>query len=269
VQSSESKPLTIEALHALKSRGEPIATLTAYDATFARAIDDAGVELILVGDSLGMVIHGERHTLGVTVEDIVYHCRAVSVGARSALVVADVPFMAAATLDRAIQSAQALLGRGHAKMVKVEGAGHMLEIIAGLSERDVPVCAHLGLTPQSVFKLSGFKVQGRSPDAAEQIKRDARAVQAAGAQLLVLECVPGELAREISGELQIPTIGIGAGVHCDGQILVLHDLLNLGLGRRPRFSKDFLADGGSIDGALRAYVEAVKARRFPGPEHTF
>jgi 3-methyl-2-oxobutanoate hydroxymethyltransferase len=215
------------------------------------------------------VIHGERHTLGVTVEDIVYHTRAVSAGVRRAFVVADMPFMGAATLERAFAAAQAMLGRGHAKMVKVEGAGHMLEVIRALSERDVPVCGHLGLTPQSVLKLSGFKVQGRDQAQAQKLKDDALAVQAAGAQLLVLECVPAALAGEITRSLRIPVIGIGAGAACDGQILVLYDLLNIGLSRRPRFSKDFLTNAGSIPAAISAYVAAVKTQTFPAPEHCF
>jgi 3-methyl-2-oxobutanoate hydroxymethyltransferase len=266
---TETPAITLESLQAMKSRGEKIATLTAYDATFANVLDGAGIELILVGDSLGMVIHGERHTLGVTVEDIVYHTRAVSAGVRRAFVVADMPFMGAATLERAFAAAQAMLGRGHAKMVKVEGAGHMLEVIRALSERDVPVCGHLGLTPQSVLKLSGFKVQGRDQAQAQKLKADALAVQAAGAQLLVLECVPAVLAGEITRSLSIPVIGIGAGLECDGQILVLYDLLNIGLSRRPRFSKDFLTDAGSIPAAVAAYVAAVKTQRFPAPEHCF
>lgn len=266
---TESKPLSVASLNALKAVGEPIATLTAYDATFAHALDQAGVELILVGDSMGMVIHGERHTLGVTVDDIVYHSRAASRGIQRAFLVADMPFMAAATPERAFSAAQAMLGQGRAKMVKLEGAGHMLETIRLLCERDVPVCGHLGLTPQSVLKLSGFRVQGRDEAQAQKLREDALAVQHSGAQLLVLECVPAALAAEITRSLQIPVIGIGAGPDCDGQILVLHDLLNVGMSRRPRFSKDFLSEGGSILGALKAYVAAVKARQFPAPEHCF
>lgn len=266
---SEFPPITLEALQALKTRGEKIATLTAYDATFANVLDGAGVELILVGDSLGMVIQGDRHTLGVSVDDIVYHARAVSAGVRRAFVVADMPFMGAASLERAFAAAQAMLGRGHAKMVKLEGAGHMLDVIRALSERDVPVCGHLGLTPQSVLKLSGFKVQGRNEAQALKLKADALAVQDAGAQLLVLECVPAALAAEITRSLSIPVIGIGAGPDCDGQILVLYDLLNIGLSRRPRFSKDFLSAAGSIPAAIAAYVAAVKSQTFPAPEHCF
>jgi len=266
---ADPKAISIDALNALKARKEPIATLTAYDATFAHALDLSGIELILVGDSLGMVIHGERHTLGVSVDDIVYHSRAVSHGLSRAFLVADMPFMAAATLERAYCAAQAMLSHGRAKMVKIEGAGYMLDTIRRLTERDVPVSGHLGLTPQSVLKLSGFKVQGREHAQAEQLKADALAVQQAGAQLLVLECVPARLAAEITRSATIPVIGIGAGPDCDGQILVLYDMLNIGISRRPRFSRDFLLGNGSIDAALKAYVAAVKSREFPAAEHCF
>jgi 3-methyl-2-oxobutanoate hydroxymethyltransferase len=262
--------ITVPKLRQMKAEGERIASLTAYDASFARAVDAAGMDAVLVGDSLGMVVQGHNSTLPVTVEDIVYHCACVARGLRKALLIADMPFQSYATPDRAIAAATAMLGCGGAGMVKLEGAGALLESIRFLAERDIPVCAHLGLTPQSVLKLGGYKVQGREEMAAKRLLADAQAVTEAGADLLVLECVPSALAAEITRNLAIPTIGIGAGAGCDGQILVLHDLLGLNSGhRRPRFVKDFLAQGGSIDGALKAYVQAVKQGEFPSAEHSY
>jgi 3-methyl-2-oxobutanoate hydroxymethyltransferase len=264
-------PVTVPSLRQMKAEGRPIAAITCYDASFARAIDEAGLDLVLVGDSLGMVVQGQESTLPVTVEDIVYHTRCVARGLRSALLVADLPFQSYATPELALRSSTALLGRGHAAMVKLEGgAAFALEAIAFLSEREIPVCAHLGLTPQSVLKLGGYKVQGREAAAALHLREQAQAVCAAGADLLVLECVPTALAAEITRESPIPTIGIGAGGACDGQILVLYDLLGLNSGhRRPRFVKDFLAGNGSIAGALRGYADAVRSRAFPDAEHSY
>jgi 3-methyl-2-oxobutanoate hydroxymethyltransferase len=268
--STPRAAITVPKLRQMKAEGERIASLTAYDASFARAVDAAGMDAVLVGDSLGMVVQGHHSTLPVTVEDIVYHCACVARGLRKALLIADMPFQSYATPDRAIAAATAMLGRGGAGMVKLEGAGALLESIRFLAERDIPVCAHLGLTPQSVLKLGGYKVQGREETAAKRLLADAQAVAEAGADLLVLECVPSALAAEITRNLAIPTIGIGAGAGCDGQILVLHDLLGLNSGhRRPRFVKDFLAQGGSIDGALKAYVQAVKQGEFPSAEHSY
>jgi 3-methyl-2-oxobutanoate hydroxymethyltransferase len=264
------RPLTVPDLAALRAAGQPLCMLTAYDASFARAMDAAGVDIVLVGDSLGMVVQGHTSTLPVTVADVAYHVRAVARGLRRALLVADLPFAADATPNHALDAALALLHAG-AAMVKLEGAApHKLAAIRFLQEREIPVAAHLGLTPQSVLRLGGFRVQGREQDAAERMRADARAVAAAGASLLVLECVPAALAAQITHDSPIPTIGIGAGSACDGQVLVLHDLLGLDTGHRPpRFVRDFLAEGGSIAGAFTAYVEAVRARRFPGPEHSY
>jgi len=261
--------VTVPELRRMKQDGRPIVALTAYDAGFAAVLDAAGVDLVLVGDSLGMVVQGEASTLPVTVDQIVYHCRAVARGLRSALLVADMPFGADATPERAFDAALRMAKEGQAAMVKIEGAGLKLDTIRFLVEREIPVCAHLGLTPQSVHRLGGYKVQGREAAAAEQLKRDAKAVEAAGASALVLECVPSALAGAITANAGIPTIGIGAGVDCDGQILVLHDLLGIGGGRRPRFVKDFLAEGGSVAGAVRSYAEAVRSRAFPTPEHGY
>jgi 3-methyl-2-oxobutanoate hydroxymethyltransferase len=263
-------PLTVPKLRQMKSEGQRIAALTAYDASFARVLDTAGVDLVLVGDSLGMVIQGHGSTLPVTVADIVYHTACVARGLRSALLIADMPFQSYATTERAIDAATAMLAQGGASMVKLEGAGPLLESIRFLSERDIPVCAHLGLTPQSVLKLGGYKVQGREDAAAKKLLEDAKAVADAGADLLVLECVPTAIASLVTRSVAIPTIGIGAGPGCDGQILVLHDLLGINSGhRRPRFVKDFLATGGSIEGAIKAYVDAVKSGAFPSAEHSY
>lgn len=263
-------PITVPALRQMKQRGERIAALTAYDASFARAMDHAGIDAVLVGDSLGMVVQGGANTVSVSLDDMVYHSRCVAKGLRSALLIADMPFQTYASPERALVAATALLAEGLASMVKLEGAGFVLDAIAYLSERDIPVCAHLGLTPQSVLKLGGFKVQGRDADAAKALLAQARAVEAAGAQLLVLECVPSTLAAEITRAAGIPTIGIGAGPDCDGQILVCHDALGINSGhRRPRFVKDFLKGRDSVEAAFRAYVEEVKSRAFPAPEHGY
>jgi 3-methyl-2-oxobutanoate hydroxymethyltransferase len=232
-------------------------------------LDDAGVDLILVGDSLGMVVQGHESTLPVRVEDICYHTAAVARGAKRALKIADFPFGSDATPEQAHAAAVRFIQAG-AAMVKLEGAGHKLETIRFLVEREIPVCAHLGLTPQSVLKMGGFKVQGREQSAAERLRADALAVADAGAALLVLEGVPAGLAAEITAASPIPTIGIGAGPGCDGQVLVLHDLLGIDTGhRKPKFVRDFLADGGSIAGAVRAYVDAVRAGTFPTSEHSY
>ncbi|WP_369932881.1 3-methyl-2-oxobutanoate hydroxymethyltransferase [Xanthomonas tesorieronis] len=266
---ADSKPWTVPALAEAKRRQQKLVMLTAYDAGFARAFDANGVDLILIGDSLGMVVQGHDSTLPVTVDDIVYHTAAVARVLQRALLVADLPFQSDATPERALDAATRLLQAG-AEMVKLEGAGHKLEVIRFLSERDIPVCSHLGLTPQSVLTFGGYKIQGREEAAAAKLLADAKAVAEAGAALLVLECVPSPLAARITAAIDIPTIGIGAGPDCDGQVLVLHDFLGLDSGhRRPRFVKDFLAEGGSIAGAVRAYADAVRAGTFPDAEHAY
>ena len=270
MNTPNARPTTVPALAEARHAGRRLAMLTAYDAGFARVCDDNGVDLVLVGDSLGMVVQGHDSTLPVTIEDMAYHVRAVARGLRRALLVADLPFQADATPERALEASTALLQAG-AGMVKLEGAGaHKLASIRFLSAREIPVSAHLGLTPQSVLRFGGYKVQGRDNTAAAQLRADALAVAEAGASLLVLECVPSALAAEITAASPIPTIGIGAGPHCDGQVLVLHDMLGLDTGhRRPRFVKDFLAAGGSVAGAVQAYVAAVRDGSFPGPEHAY
>jgi len=265
----DRKPWTVPMLAEAKRDGRKLVMLTAYDASFARTFDEAGIDLVLVGDSLGMVVQGHDSTLPVTVDDIAYHTACVARGLSAALLVADFPFQADATPERALEAATRCLQAG-AGMVKLEGAGHKLEVIRFLTEREIPVCAHLGLTPQSVLRLGGYKVQGRDERAAARLREDALAVAEAGASLLVLECVPAPLAADITATVPIPTIGIGAGPQCDGQVLVLHDLLGVNSGhRRPKFVKDFLADGGSVSGAARAFAEAVREGRFPDADHSY
>ncbi len=268
-EAAARKPWTVPMLAEAKREGRRLAMLTCYDAGFARTLDAAGVDLVLVGDSLGMVVQGHGSTLPVTVDEIAYHTACVARGLSSALLVSDLPFQADATPERALQAATRCLQAG-AGMVKLEGAGHKLDAIRFLVEREIPVCAHLGLTPQSVLRLGGYKVQGRDDLAAARLRDDARAVAEAGACLLVLECVPTPVAAAITADLAIPTIGIGAGPRCDGQVLVLHDLLGLDGGhRRPKFVKDFLADGGSVAGAVAAYVAAVRDGSFPDAAHSY
>ena len=266
---AEIRKWTLPQLAQAKREGRKLVMLTAYDYSFARVVDANGVDLVLVGDSLGMVVQGRDSTLPVTVEHIAYHTAAVARGLDRAMLVADLPFQSDATPERALQASIALLQAG-AEMVKLEGAGHKLEVIRFLAERDIPVCAHLGLTPQSVLKFGGYKVQGRDAAAAARLRADAQAVADAGASMLVLECVPSPVAAAITTASAIPTIGIGAGPHCDGQVLVLHDFLGLDSGhRRPRFVKDFLAEGGSVAGAVRAYAAAVRDGSFPDPAHAY
>lgn len=262
--------MTIPHLLHMKQNKERIATLTAYDASFARAMDHAGVDAVLVGDSLGMVIQGDGNTVSVRLDDMIYHSRCVAKGLQSALLIADMPFQSYASPERALDAASALLSEGMAGMVKMEGAGFVLDAIAYLTEREIPVCAHLGLTPQSVLRLGGFKVQGRDEQTANVILEQALQVEQAGAQLLVLECMPSSLAKTISEAVSIPTIGIGAGPYCDGQILVCYDALGINSGhRRPRFVKDFLESNGSIDAAFAQYVKEVKSGEFPSIEHGY
>lgn len=264
------RPMTVPALRRMKQEGVPIVVLTAYDSSLARIADVAGVDVILVGDSLGMVVQGADSTLPVTVDDLIYHCRAVRRGLTHALLLADMPFLSFATPERALDGAARLLMEGGASMVKLEGGTpEVLAAIRFLSIRDVPVCAHLGLTPQSVLRLGGYKVQGREEPARLALIEQAHAVVAAGAEALVLECVPAALAHEISAAIPIPTIGIGAGVDCDGQVLVCYDMLGITMGKRPRFVKDFLAGANGVRAAIEQYAADVRARVFPAVEHSF
>lgn len=260
---------TLHTLWAMKREGRKISMLTCYDASFARQMQDAEVDVLLVGDSLGMVIQGETSTLPVTLEQMEYHVRAVVRGAPDAFVVADLSFGSyQQSPAQAFASAARLMAAG-AHMVKLEGGAAIADTIRFLVERGIPVCAHLGLTPQSVFQLGGYKVQGRDEASAARLQADAEAVQAAGAGMLVLELMPSALAAAVTRSLAIPTIGIGAGPDCDGQVLVVYDMLGLYPGKTPRFVRNFLTGTDSIAGALSAYVAAVRDGSFPAPEHGF
>jgi 3-methyl-2-oxobutanoate hydroxymethyltransferase len=260
-------PLTIHQLAAMKREGEKVAMLTCYDATFARAMDRAGVDIILVGDSLGMVVQGRASTVGVSVADIAYHVACVARGLERTFLIGDMPFGSYHDAGTAMTTAVRLMGAG-AAMVKLEGAGPMIDVVNYLTDRGVAVCAHLGLTPQSVHQLGGFRVQARDDEAVEKLLSDAQALEDAGAQLLVVECVPAAVGREVSANLAIPVIGIGAGAGCDGQVLVMHDMLGLG-DRMPKFVADFMAGADTIQGAFEDYVLAVRDRRFPAAEHEY
>lgn len=263
------RALTLQDFRQMHVSGEKIACLTAYDASFSRLADAAGVEIVLVGDSLGMVVHGNGTTVGVTVEDLVYHSRAVATGLSRAFLMADMPFLSFATRDAAIYGAQQLMQKGGAKMVKLEGGAIQADIVEFLTRRGVPVCGHLGLQPQLIHKLGGFKVQGRDEALAEQMCEDARVLEEAGADMLLIECVPSGLARRITQAASVPVIGIGAGPDVDAQILVMHDILGVSRGRIPRFVKNFLAGRDDIEAAMRAYVDEVKQGVFPAAEHGF
>jgi 3-methyl-2-oxobutanoate hydroxymethyltransferase len=272
LQDSEStvrsKAVTVTSLQALREAGEKIAMLTCYDASFAALMDRAGVEVLLVGDSLGMVCQGHSSTLPVTLADVAYHTASVARGNQTAFLVADMPFGSYATPETAFANAVQLMQAG-AQMVKLEGGAWLAETVRFLVERAVPVCAHVGLTPQSVHQLGGYKVQGKTAAGAEQMKADALALQAAGASLIVLEAIPSALGKEVTGLLAIPTIGIGAGPDCSGQVLVMHDMLGTFPGRKARFVKNFMEGQGNIDAAVRAYIAAVKDKSFPAAEHCF
>ncbi len=260
--------ITISVLNRMKADGEKIAMITSYDASFTQQVEKAGVDAILVGDSLGMVIQGHESTLPVTVEEMVYHtANVMRVGAR-AMVIADMPFMSHGTPEQALNTAGSLMKEGGAHMVKIEGGAAQLDTVRHLTARAVPVCGHLGLMPQSIHQLGAYRVQGRGEHAAERILKDAVGLEDAGAQMLVLECVPALLAQEITKALDIPVIGIGAGSQTDGQVLVLYDMLGITMQSTPSFVRDFLADAGSVQGALAAYVRAVKDGSFPAGEHT-
>lgn len=260
---------TLTRLRRMKQDGEKIALLTAYDASFARVLQAAGVDVILVGDSLGNVIQGEDSTLPVTVDHMIYHTRAVRRGADKSFIITDMPFMSYSTPEQALEHAGQIMKCGGAHMVKLEGGEHVVETIRVLNQFGIPVCAHLGLTPQSVNKLGGYRVQGRDEASAQTILADAKRLEDAGADMLVLECVPTELAATITASLSIPVIGIGAGPQCDGQVLVLYDMLGLIGEHRPKFVRDFLQQHDSIFGAVQAFVAAVKDGSFPDAEHSF
>ena len=263
-----TKAVTIPSLNAMKAAGNRIAMLTCYDASFASLMDRCGVEVLLIGDSLGMVCNGHQSTLPVTVAEVAYHTAAVARGNKSAMVLADMPFGSYGTPQAAFDNAVKLIQAG-AHMVKLEGGAWLEETVRFLTDRAVPVCAHLGLTPQSVHQLGGYKVQGKTIESADQLKKDAQLLQAAGAALLVLEAIPAGLGKEVTEQLSIPTIGIGAGPDCSGQVLVMHDLLGVFPGRKARFVKNFMDGQTNIDAAVTAYVGAVKDGSFPAAEHCF
>lgn len=261
------KPVTIETLQQFKISNEKFSCIAAYDALFARLLNQAGVDIILVGDSLGMVLQGNGSTIPVTVDDMCYHTRCVAKGNNNSLIIADMPFMSYADTATAVKTATALMQAG-ANMVKLEGGQWLNNTISTLVCGGIPVCAHIGLTPQSVNTLGGYKVQGRSAEQAEQLMEDAIALETAGAQIVLMECVPSALAAKVDAALSIPTIGIGAGPNTTGQVLVLHDML--GLNSRPaRFVKNFMTDASSIQDALHLFNAAVKNGDFPQPHHCF
>ncbi len=267
LNSNSLNVLTHLDLLAMKQSGEKITCLTAYDASFAALVDASGIDVILVGDSLGMVIQGNSTTLPVKIEEIIYHTRCVTKTCQRALVMADLPFMTYATPESAAQNAARLIQDGGAKMVKLEGA--KIEVIEFLVAQGISVCGHLGLLPQFIHQIGGYKVQGKITEAAEKLCVDALAIQKAGAAMLILECVPTDLAKKIAENLTIPVIGIGAGKSCDGQVLVVYDMLGISVGKRPRFSKNFLCDTDSIESALKNYSAAVKNGDFPTAKHSF
>jgi len=259
--------ITISHLNKMKQAGEKITMLTSYDASMTRLAETAGVDTLLVGDSLGMVVQGHGSTLPVSVDDMVYHTANVARVSQSAMVIADMPFMSHGTQQQALDTAGRLMKEGGAEMVKIEGGAPQVETVRHLTERAVPVCGHLGLMPQSIHQLGGYRVQGKEAQAADQMIADALALQAAGAQMLVLECIPQALAQSITQELAIPVIGIGAGKDTDGQVLVCYDMLGMSVNRIPSFVKNFLTEAGSVREALSAYVSAVRAGEFPAAEH--
>lgn len=262
------KKITTSSLLKMKQEETKITVITAYDASFAKLFDEQGIDVMLIGDSLGMVLRGEDSTLAVSVDNIAYHTMSVRNGTERALVVADMPFMSYATHAQTFDTAAKLMAAG-ANMVKLEGGEWLLTSIKGLVERGIPVCGHLGLTPQSVNVFGGFKVQGRDQNKAEQMIADAKALEHAGIQMLVLECVPTNLAALISDALHIPVIGIGAGNKTDGQVLVMHDMFGISANYMPKFSKNYLAETGDIRKAVSLYIEEVRNGSFPTEAHSF
>jgi 3-methyl-2-oxobutanoate hydroxymethyltransferase len=269
LRDSDRPPVTLTTLDQMKQRGEKIACLTAYDASFAVLLDDAGVDVVLVGDSLGMVIQGHDTTVPVTMDQMVYHCAAVARGLHRPFLMADLPFMSYPSRELALSNAVRLMQEGGARVIKLESGKGQTEIVEFLARHDIAVCAHLGLKPQSVHKTGGFRVQGREADAAQRMLEDALALEAAGADLLLLECIPSELGRTISQAVTVPVIGIGAGPDTDGQILVLYDVLDITSGRKPRFVRNFMDGSASPRDAVSRYVQAVKSGEYPAPEHCF
>lgn len=267
-KNADRSARTITALQAMHQSGEKIAVLTAYESSFAALIDQAGIDAMLIGDSLGNVIQGHCTTTPVTISDMAYHTQCVSKGNQTAFLIADMPFGSYSTPEQAMVNAVILMRAG-AQMIKLEGGSWLAETVQFLVQRSVPVCGHLGLLPQSIHTLGGFKVHGKSPEAAQQLIADAMALESAGAQMLVLEAIPSDLGSKVTKAINIPTIGIGAGPDCSGQVLVMHDMLGAFPGRSPKFVKNFLEGQSSLSAAVAAYIAAVKAGTFPAPEHCF
>lgn len=266
---TEKKFVTLSTLNDLKEKSKKFACLTAYESTMASVISRSGVEIILVGDSLGMVIQGHDSTLPVTMDQLIYHLECVVNGNRGSHIMADMPFMSYSTDDLGLENAKKLMQAG-ANSIKIEGGQWIAKMAQVLSDRGIPVCAHMGLTPQTINRLGGHKVQGRNPVEKEKIINEALLLQASGASMLLLECVPGDLAKQITNELNIPVIGIGAGIHTDGQIMVVHDLLGIScLEKPPKFVKNFMKESSSIEDAIQNYVRDVKDLKFPSEKHTF
>jgi 3-methyl-2-oxobutanoate hydroxymethyltransferase len=261
--------ITLTTLQKMAQEGSRIAMLTCYDASFAAVLEEAGVDSLLIGDSLGNVLQGHESTLPVTLRDMVYHTACVARGSKRAFIVADMPFGSFQISPQdTLRNAAELLAAG-AQMVKIEGGRPMLETIEFLTDRGIPVCGHLGLTPQSVHQLGGYRVQGKGETEGQRLLKEAKQLEQAGAGMIVLEAIPAALAREVTAAITIPTIGIGAGADCSGQVLVLHDMLDVYPGKKAKFVKNYMRPAGSIQGAVELYVKEVKARTFPGPEHSF
>ncbi len=269
LRDSSRPPVSLATLDRMKAQGEKIAALTCYDASFAVLVDAANADVVLVGDSLGMVIQGHDTTVPVTMDNMVYHCRAVSGALHRPFLMADLPFASFPTREIALANSVRLMQEGGAEMVKLESGPSQVDVVEFLASHDIAVCAHLGLKPQSVHKTGGFRVQGREQDAAERMIDSAKALEAAGADVILLECIPAELGRRITAALSVPVIGIGAGPGTDGQILVLYDVLDITTGRKPRFVLNCMDGTGSNLAALQRYVAAVKSGAYPAPEHCF
>jgi 3-methyl-2-oxobutanoate hydroxymethyltransferase len=269
LRDSDRPPVTLSTLARMKADGEKIASLTCYDASFAVLLDHADVDVVLVGDSLGMVIQGHDTTVPVTMDQMVYHCRVVARGLHRPFLLADLPFMSYPSKDQALTNSVRLMQEGGAKMIKLESGAGQADVVEFLASHDIAVCAHLGLRPQSVHKTGGFRVQGREEEAAERMIADAKRLESAGADIVLLECIPTALGKAITAALHVPVIGIGAGPDTDGQILVLYDILDITTGRKPRFVRNFMDGAGNNLQALQNYVQAVKKGEYPGPEHCF
>jgi len=261
--------ITLTTLQKMAQEGSRIAMLTCYDASYAAVLEAAGVDSLLIGDSLGNVLQGHESTLPVTLRDMVYHTECVARGSKRAFIVADMPFGSfQVSPQETLRNAAGLMAAG-AHMVKIEGGRPMLETIEFLTDRGIPVCGHLGLTPQSVHQLGGYRVQGKGESEGQRLLKEAKQLEQAGAGMIVLEAIPATLACDVTAAITIPTIGIGAGADCSGQVLVLHDMLDVYPGKKAKFVKNFMRPAGSIQGAVELYVKEVKARTFPGPEHSF